>query len=117
MNDLNKGIFTPVTPNDVRLILNGAGAARAFGTPFGNLGRNVFLGDRNENVDLSIFKTFRIKERLKLQYQLQLSNAFNHPNFGIPNSILLDNAGGTYFNFQENDGGRRTISMGLTVIF
>jgi hypothetical protein len=37
--------------------------------------------------------------------------------FGILNSILLDNAGTTYFNFDENDGGRRTISMGISVIF
>jgi hypothetical protein len=101
----------------VRLILNGAGAALKFGTPFGNLGRNTFLGDRTENLDLSIFKTFRIRERFKIQYRLQLSNALNHPFFGIPNSILLDNAGTTYFNFQENEGGRRTISMGFSVIF
>lgn len=117
LNDLNKGVFTPITPNDVRLILNGAGAAMRFGTPFGDLGRNTFLGDRNENLDLSIFKNFRINERFKIQYRLQLSNALNHPFFGIPNSILLDNAGTTYFNFQENDGGRRTISMGVSVVF
>lgn len=117
LSDLNKGIFTSINPSAARLVLNGAGAAMKFGTPFGSLGRNTFLGDRNENVDLSIFKTFHIKERFKFQYRLQLSNAFNHPFFGIPNSILLDNAGTTYFNFQENDGGRRTISMGISVIF
>ena len=81
------------------------------------LGANTFLGDRNENVDLSIFKTFRINERFKFQYGLQLANAFNHPFFGIPNSIRLDNAGTTFFNFQENDGGRRTISMGISLSF
>jgi hypothetical protein len=119
LNDLNKStpVFTPVSPNDVRFIVNGPGAALKFGTPFGNVGRNTFRGDRNENVDLSLFKTFRITERFKLRYTLQLSNAFNHPFFGIPNSINLDNAGTTFFNFQENDGGRRTISMGLSFIF
>jgi hypothetical protein len=119
LNDLNKStpVFTSVSPNDVRFIVNGPGAAVKFGTPFGNVGRNTFRGDRNENVDLSVFKTFRITERFRLRYTLQLSNAFNHPNFGIPNSINLDNAGTTFFNFQENDGGRRTISMGLSFIF
>ncbi len=109
--------FTEVTPNDVRFILNGPGAAARFGTPFGNVGRNVFVGDRNENVDLSIFKTFRITESTKLQYRLSMFNAFNHPLFGIPNSITLDNAGRNFFDFQENDGGRRVISMGLSFIF
>jgi outer membrane receptor protein involved in Fe transport len=122
LNDINNSpaanrTLTPVSPNDVRFILNGAGAARMFGTPFGNVGRNTFLGDRNENVDLSIFKDFRITERFQLRYRLQMLNAFNHPNFGTPNSIALDNAGTTFFNFQENSGGRRTISMGLRLSF
>jgi hypothetical protein len=119
LNDLNRStpVFTPVSPNDVRFIVNGPGAAMKFGTPFGNVGRNTFRGDRNENVDLSIFKNFRITERFRLQYRLQMFNAFNHPFFGIPNSINIDNAGTTFFNFLENDGGRRTISMGLSFIF
>lgn len=126
MNDLQRSprVFTPVTPNDVRFIINGAGAALRFGTPFGNIGRNTFPGDRLEVLDLSIFKTTRITERVSLQYRLMLFNALNHPNFGIPNSIDLDNAGRTFFNFQENDGsfslpanGRRVIAMGLNLIF
>jgi hypothetical protein len=119
LNDLNRAtpVFTPVNQNDVRFIVNGPGAAMKFGTPFGNVGRNVFVGDRNENVDLSVFKDFRISESVKLRYRLQMFNAFNHPLFGIPNSLNLDNAGGLFFNFLENDGGRRTISMGLSFIF
>jgi outer membrane receptor protein involved in Fe transport len=125
MADLNRGVFTSVTPNDVRFIINGPGAAMRFGTPFGDVARNMFLGDRNERVELSVFKTFRITERFRLQYRLQMFNAFNHMNFGIPNSIILDNAGTTFFNFQENDGslldptyqGRRVITMGLSFIF
>jgi outer membrane receptor protein involved in Fe transport len=121
LNDLSSNPasnkFTPVSPSDVRFVLNGAGAAQRFGTPFGNIGRNTFLGDRTENVDLSIFKDFRITERVQLRYRLQMLNAFNHPNFGIPNSISIDNAGSTFFNFQENDGGRRTIAMGLRLSF
>jgi outer membrane receptor protein involved in Fe transport len=119
LNDLNakNRKFTPVSPNDVRFILNGAGAASRFGTPFGNVGRNTFRGDRTENVDLSIFKDFRITERFQLRYRLQMLNAFNHPNFATPNSIAIDNAGTVFYNFQENNGGRRTISMGLRLSF
>lgn len=119
MNDLQASPrrFTPVTVNDVRFIMNGAGAATKFGTPFGSLGRNTFPGDRVETTDLSVFKTFRITEQVRFQYRLDLFNAFNHPNFGIPNSITLDNAGRTFFNFQENSGGRRTIAMAVSLIF
>jgi hypothetical protein len=119
LNDLNasNSKFTPVSPDDVRFILNGAGAASRFGTPFGNVGRNTFRGDRTENVDLSIFKDFRITERFQLRYRLQMLNAFNHPNFATPNSIAIDNAGTVFYNFQENNGGRRTISMGLRLSF
>lgn len=94
-----------------------------FGSPFGNVGRNTFAGDRLETFDVSVFKTFRGAEKIELQYRLEMFNAFNHPNFGIPNNINLDNA--NFFNFQENDGslfdpnfqGRRVISMGLRLRF
>ncbi|MBI1760285.1 MAG: TonB-dependent receptor [Acidobacteria bacterium] len=121
MSDLNKRdsagnrIFTPVTPNDVRFIINGPGAAQKFGTPFGNVGRNTFRGDRIETVDFSVFKTFTITERVNFQYRLEMINALNHPIFGIPNSINVNNL--NFFNFQENSGGRRVISMGLRLRF
>jgi len=114
-------IFTPVKPSDVRFIVNGAGAAQVFGTPFGNIGRNTFTGDRVENLDASVFKTTRVTERVSIQYRLNLFNALNHPNFGIPNSIRLDNAGdtpsATFYNFGENSGGRRQLEMALRITF
>ncbi len=119
MNDLNAATrtFTQVTPNDVRFIINGPGAALKFGTPFGNIGRNMFRGDRVEALDMSVFKKTRVTEGVTVEYRLEMFNALNHPTFGIPNSINLDNAGRTFYNFQENSGGRRTISMTLNIIF
>ena len=64
-----------------------------------------------------MFKEFRVTEGISVQYRLELFNAFDHPVFGIPNSTYVDQAGRTFFNFQENDGGRRTISMSLFIIF
>jgi hypothetical protein len=119
LNDLNKAVpvFTPVTPNDVAFIVNGAGAAQIFKTPFGNVPRNWFTGDRVENLDFSVFKTTRVTERLSVQYRLNMFNALNHPNFSIPNSIRLDQAGTTFYNFKENSGGRRQIEMALRIMF
>lgn len=121
MSDLNRRdaagnrIFTSTTPNDVRFVINGPGAAQKFGTPFGNIGRNTFRSDRIEVVDFSLFKNIRIWESVELQYRLEMYNALNHPVFGAPNSTNLDNL--NFFNFQENSGGRRQISMGLRVRF
>jgi hypothetical protein len=126
MSDLNKTVraFTPVSANDVRFIINGPGSAARFGTPFGSLSRNTEAGDRIETVDLSIFKTFRITETVNMQYRLQMINAFNHPvlalnasnNFlGAPASTALDSV--NFYNFQENSGGRRVISMSLRLQF
>jgi hypothetical protein len=112
---LLKNVFTPISPNDVRFIINGPRAAQNFGTPFGNLARNTESADRIEAFDFSIFKSFKISERVNLQYRLEMFNAFNHPVFGLPNSISLDNV--NFFNFQESSGGRRTISMGLRLRF
>ncbi len=36
--------------------------------------------------DFAIQKWFTLKERLRLQIAVQMFNAFNHPNFGIPNA-------------------------------
>ncbi|MGE0100855.1 MAG: TonB-dependent receptor [Blastocatellales bacterium] len=114
MSDLNKGTFTPVSPNDVRFIVNGPGAAAKFGTPFGTVARNILQADRIETVDLSIFKNFKITERVNLQYRLEMFNALNHPVFGIP-TTNVDNV--NFMNFGETSGGRRTISMGLRLRF
>jgi outer membrane receptor protein involved in Fe transport len=126
MSDLNLATrtFTPVSPNDVRFIINGPGSAARFGTPFGTLSRNTEQGDRIETVDMSVFKTFRVTERVNIQYRLQMINALNHPIFalntannfiGTPASISVDNR--LFYNFQENSGGRRVISMSLRVQF
>ncbi len=41
-------------------------------------------------MDLNLFKNFKIAERFNLAIGAQAFNAFNHPNFGLPN--------GTYFS-------------------
>lgn len=55
----------------------------AVGT-FGNLGRNVFRDTGFRNLDLSIAKNFRLKERLTAQFRAEFFNVLNHPNFANP---------------------------------
>ncbi len=48
--------------------------------------RNQFHGPRYFDADMSLFKTFRIRESMKLGIGAMAFNVFNHPNFGNPNS-------------------------------
>jgi hypothetical protein len=40
------------------------------------------------NEDLTIAKWFDLGEKFRLQFAVQMFNAFNHPNFGIPDSAV-----------------------------
>lgn len=48
---------------------------------FGSSGRNILRAPGLENVDLSLFKNFPIKERANLQLRLE---SFNHTQWGTP---------------------------------
>ena len=60
----------------------------AFSSPvegtFGNSGRNIVRGDGFRSADLSLFRTFAIHERVKLQMRLEATNALNQVNFQGP---------------------------------
>ncbi len=70
---------------------NGFGTAfvsSVFSTPcvgcMGNLGRNTFVGPGFWGVDFSLFKNFKITERVGLQFRTEAFNLFNHTNFAPP---------------------------------
>ena len=59
--------------------------------PFGTLGdlrRNAFFGPRFVNLDTSLTKVTRITEGTNLEFRAEMFNLFNHPNYGLPVSIL-----------------------------
>jgi Carboxypeptidase regulatory-like domain len=69
---------------------------------FGSLGRNSLPGPGFRNFDLSLFKTTRITEQVRVQLRAEVFNIFNHPNFSSPllPSFIADAA----FNGLEDDG-------------
>ncbi|HUI51524.1 MAG TPA: carboxypeptidase regulatory-like domain-containing protein [Terriglobales bacterium] len=55
---------------------------------FGNLGRNALRGPDFVWSDLYLTKWFFLTERVKLRFDTQFFNVFNHPNFGLPSMVL-----------------------------
>ena len=51
---------------------------------FGNSGRNIFRDTGFHNLDMSISKSFRFKERLTTQFRAEFFNITNHANFANP---------------------------------
>jgi len=48
---------------------------------FGNSGRNSLRGPGINNIDLSLFKHFKIRERTDLEFRTEFFNALNHTQF------------------------------------
>lgn len=69
-------------------------AVPASGT-FGNESRNALNGPDLSTVNLSLGKSFSIREDIHLQIRADAANAFNHASFALPNSSLTVNGTGT----------------------
>jgi hypothetical protein len=54
---------------------------------FGNLGRNSLRGPDFLWSDFYLTKWFPLTEHMKLRFESQFFNVFNHPNFGLPSVV------------------------------
>jgi hypothetical protein len=104
---------------------------------FGNMPRNIFRDSGFKNMDFSIFKNFKFKERYSAQFRVEVFNVFNHPipanPFGASNNAsnanndpsndntLFGGAGGTPDFVAGNplvgSGSQRVIQLGLKLQF
>ena len=55
---------------------------------FGDLGRNALRGPNFAWSDFYLTKWFPLTERVKMRFDVQFFNVFNHPNFGFPSMVL-----------------------------
>ncbi len=73
---------------------------RAFRMPiagtFGNVSRGSFRGPGLFNIDTSLFKMFKINERLNLQFRAESFNILNHSNFSYPTAIVFAGNSSSY---------------------
>jgi hypothetical protein len=81
-------------------ILGGHGPGQSYFDPlafanvtqarFGTAGFNTLRGPGTANLDFSIFRNFRIAERVKLQFRGEAFNLTNSPHFGTPGSSVAN---------------------------
>jgi len=124
------GSIQVVTPNDVRYIFNGPGAAQVFGTPYGSSGRGTERGPIFNQLNMGLFKNIKVWENLQLQLRGEAFNILNHPQPGIGSAVTggtnhlpninVNNAGVFGAAFAETASqtyARRVVQVGLRVIF
>jgi len=80
---VNPNVFTVplITPGT-----DGVPLGDTLETGFGNTGRNVFRAPFQTVFNFSVFKNFKISERINLKYQFDAFNLFNQPNFDTPDT-------------------------------
>jgi hypothetical protein len=109
----------------------------AYGS-YGTTGNNIFRGIPYYNVDMSITKAFRLRERVTAQFRAEFFNIFNHANIanpeggpggfeaGFTDPSATAGAGFGFFpstpdvvssNAVLGSGGPRAIQLGLKLIF
>ena len=130
---LNFATGAPIAPTSVQWLINNQYEALARGTPYPGVSRNTLRGDTINELDMSVFKTVRVAERVNLQLRI---NAFNVPNrafYGDPDEYINDAnpavhspTYASFQNFKANAGtivgtpfgsGARNIQLGGKIIF
>ncbi len=118
--DTVKGVSIVPTNQSIHQWIN----AGAFQIPPDNIGRfgdsqvGAVVGPGTQAVSLSIYRSFRYKERVGLRLGASASNLFNHPNYGIPGLSLGTAAFGVVSSLQTTEGaGPRAIQLGGRLTF
>jgi hypothetical protein len=104
--DTVSGVSTVPTNQSIYNWINQA----AFVTPVNNIGRfgdesvGAVVGPGTQAVSLSLFRSFKVKERATFRFGASAANALNHPNYGVPGLTLGTAAFGTISSLQTADG-------------
>lgn len=80
---------------------------------FGNAGVGIIKSPGLANLDVSVVRTFTVRERVDVQFRAELFNALNHTNFGYPN-VVADN---TQFGTISTALPPRQSQFALKIIF
>jgi hypothetical protein len=80
---------------------------------FGNAPRNAVIGPGLAEFDVSLQKSFDVREHMKLLFRAEAYNISNHPNFNIPNRIAFTANFGKISSAQDS----RQLQLALKLVF
>ena len=122
LSNTNPGSSNTDRPNQTgKANLSNATIARFFDTTqfvaqpsgvLGNAARNSVYGPHYRHLDLSLFKTFTLRERLNLQFRAEGFNITNTANFAQPNASLGTGTFGTITALSNNYSPRAVQFVG-----
>jgi hypothetical protein len=117
-------------------ILGGTGPGQSYFDPlafrpvtdvrYGSSGLNILRGPGVVNVDVGLFRDFRIRERLQIQFRAEAFNATNTPHFNNPGTnvsnmrLNADGSVNTLGGYTEITGARpdeRQVRFGVRISF
>jgi hypothetical protein len=127
------GVGAVVTNTKLNPCLNASAFANTAATGFAytsypNQTRNQYRGPNYFDMDMALYKTFQLKERLNFGLGAQAFNVFNHPNFDPPDMVLGSPQFGQilgmqgvptspYGNFLGFDSSVRVVQLSLKLTF
>jgi len=118
--DIVPGVPIYPTNRSINQWLNPA----AFALPPDNIGRfgnspvGSVVGPGTQVVSLSIYRSFRYRERLTFRIGASAANLFNHPNYGVPDLGVGNAPFGTIRSLQSaEDSGPRAVQFGTRLTF
>ncbi|MBS1828213.1 MAG: TonB-dependent receptor [Acidobacteria bacterium] len=90
----------------------------AFAVPapftFGNSAANVIYGPGLVNLDVTLARTFRLREKMSIDFRSEFFNLFNEAHFNFPNTTVNVANGG---QISDTASSARQIQFGLKLIF
>jgi hypothetical protein len=134
ITDPNSGIVTgynpgtPVSPTSSHWIINNQAYALSVGNPYPGVGRNTLRGQSFSDLDLSIYKTVPVTERVSIQLSLSTYNALNQMYRNPPEIAVQDYSPTGFNDFLSNaeslsgsipgdSAGNRIVIIGGKVVF
>ena len=100
------------------------GSTTSLGTPFGTAGRNSVRGIKLNQLNMGLFKTTSITERIRIQFRAEAFNVLNHPTsgFGVAAGaslpgLALEGAGVGFGDPAFSNLSSRRVQFGLRILF
>jgi hypothetical protein len=84
---------------------------------FGNCAPRSFHGPGIMNMDFSLFKTFPVTERARLEFRGEFFNSFNHANFANPSANAAPASIASFGKITATIGDPRDIQLALKLYF